>query len=130
MEVKFTRLMAAAILFGAGNGAIAQTTELQKRDDALLMVASYLGIAEFCTAYGVDFRNVAAPVISGFRDNILPSEDSSKSIAFDAALRAGKLGRLYSPQLGAFVDLPKQGANMVQVCSQAHQQVLLISKMK
>lgn len=108
----------------------AQGQGLPKEQQVLVMIGSYLGIASFCKAYGVDFTDVADKVDNGIRRNILPKEDAGHTISYTMGHKAGSTGSLYSPQAGDFVDLVKSGADMKQACSAAHQQVIKISKMK
>jgi hypothetical protein len=110
--------------------AQAQAQTLSREMQAAAMVGSYLGMADFCAAYGIDFRPLAHQVRDGFRVNAMPDTGDPNRMIFDDSVQQGTRGILYSLQTGQFVDVPASGADMRMVCQSAHQQVVRISQMK
>ncbi len=100
-----------------------------KAQAGMAMAASYLGMAEFCKAYGVDFTEVAQRVIDGMRHSTLKNDDRALFI-FDRMVHAGNLGNLYSPQKDELIDLVATGTDLRKICDASYQQVLIISKLK
>jgi len=99
------------------------------RKSTLLMIGAYLGLADYCSVYGVDFRELAARVIDG----VLEQDDFDQEISkvnFLEALEKGQLGSLYSPQAGRYIALPSGRNEIFNACSAAHKEVLKISKLK
>jgi hypothetical protein len=128
-----SRLTASAFLIGAcfffmWHSAQAQSP-YNREESALLMAGSYLGMADFCATYNVDFRSLAAVVRDGMRQNSLPNRSDPLRIAFDNGVKWGTRGMLFSPQAGDFLNMAAS-TNMQQVCQQAHQTVVRISQMK
>jgi len=102
---------------------------LSRSHQVAAVAGSYLGIAGFCKAYGVDFSELAGRIEEAMmRPGFFA--DPGDNFLFSRALAAGRLGALYSPQADQFLDMPKLGADMRQVCAAAHQQVVAISRMK
>ena len=90
-------------------------------------VASYLGLAEFCAAYGVDFRPLANELTKGYRENLLANEPRMSS-AFSSGLTAGRQGMLYSVKAQRFLNLLESLPLPPRACQIAHQQVIQVSK--
>lgn len=97
--------------------------------ERLLTLASYLGTAEFCHAYGIDYRDLANKIING----------TLKSTNFNAvfteadllqAVERGNFGEIYSVERGDFVSIPAESDNPFEGCKRAHLEVLKISKLK
>ena len=127
-----TRLIIAALIINMGaTNVYAEPVGLakSKAHASLAMAASYLGMAEFCTAYGVDFQAVAQRTIDRFRRDTLRDDDHALFI-FDKMVRAGSLGNLYSPQIDKLIDLIAEGADLRNSCDVSYRQVLIISKIK
>ena len=117
------------LLLPGGAGAQEARLGLSGAQQAIAVTGSYLGIAGFCKAYGVDFSELAGRIEGGMtRPGFFASPGDS--FLFSRALAAGRLGSLYSPQADQLLDMPKSGADMRQVCAMAHQQVVAIGRMK
>jgi len=96
--------------------------------DHLKMMASYLGIAEFCNAYGVDFRNKANKVLQG----ILETTNFDKSLTrteLNTYLEKGNFGELYSIVKGDYLSV-STSSDPFKTCRDAHLEVIKISKLK
>ena len=96
--------------------------------DHLKMMASYLGIAEFCNAYGVDFRNTANEVLQG----ILETTNFDKSLTrteLNTYLEKGNFGELYSIVKGNYLSV-STFSDPFKTCRDAHLEVIKISKLK
>ncbi len=121
-------LVAASLAGLHQRTALAQS--LDRETGAITMVGGYLGMAEFCTAYGIDFRPTASLVRDGFRQNVFPDYTDPRRMAFDAGVRFGTRGIIYSPQAGDYLNVVTSGTDVRQFCRVAHQQTMQISQTK
>ncbi len=96
---------------------------------AMLTMASYLGSAEFCAAYGVDYRETASMVIAGI-NRINEFDDTFTKTDFNIAVEKGHFGEIFSAQAKRYVSLSKESADIFESCKTAHLQVIKISKAK
>ena len=101
-----------------------------KKHKTLLVVGGTLGLSEFCRAYGVDYRYVAAPVIKGFKRIFGTDEMTTEWLIFDDAVRRGERGWLYSPKIDRFINMARSDVNTSDLCRAKHQDAITISKMK
>jgi hypothetical protein len=106
----------------------AQDGPLSLQAESLLTVSSYLGFAEYCTAYGTDYTTLAGTVRDGLAAHL--AGDTELELVFAKGLAAGRQGALWSAQEHRFVDLLREGADMGQACALGHQQVVKISRLK
>lgn len=95
----------------------------------MLTVASYLGSAEFCAAYGVDYRETANRVLGGI-NQFYEFDDNFTKIDFNTAVENGHFGELFSLQANSYVSLSKESADIFESCKDAHLQVIKIAKAK
>ena len=119
-------LIALLLTFASQAGAVEKDVEY---NGAIMMLASYLGFAEYCSAYGINYQRLSNDVIRGFKNNAT-EQDKRHLTDFERAVIKGNIGYLYSPSAGRYVDIPKEGADPYQTCKMTHQTVLKISKGK
>ncbi len=94
------------------------------------MVASYLGLAEFCATYGVDFRALANEKTEEIGKTVLRYDDPGLSSAFNRGLSVGRQGALWSVQQNRFFYLLEgPRARVPGACQIAHQQLLRLPKL-
>lgn len=118
--------IALFLMIGSQAGAASKDAELR---GSIMMLASYLGFSEYCSAYGVEYQRLANEIIRGFKENAT-QQDKRYLTDFERAVIKGNLGYLYSPKADRYVDMPKEGADPYQTCKMAHQTVLKVSKAK
>jgi hypothetical protein len=127
------RLLVLGMLLAAGPAlADKETAPLDEHSGRIAMAGSYLGMAEYCTAYGVDYRNLAHSTLTRFRAKPFWNQDDkvrakAMSGVFEESVVAGGHGQLYSVQAGKFVMMAELGRDMMKVCSAAKEQAKLIS---
>lgn len=97
--------------------------------ERLLTLASYLGTAEFCQAYSIDYRDLANKMINGTLKNTTFNVAFTEA-DFLQAVERGNLGEIYSVERGDFVSIPAESDNPFEGCKRAHLEVLKISKLK
>ena len=94
-----------------------------------ITVASYLGTAEFCAAYGIDYRDLATKIIQGTLKNTQFNAAFSKN-DFLNAVEKGNFGEIFSTERGDFVSIPKESEDPFEGCKRTHLEVIKISKLK
>lgn len=97
--------------------------------ERLLTLASYLGTAEFCQAYSIDYRDLANKIINGTLKNTTFNVAFTEA-DFLQAVERGNFGEIYSVEREDFVSIPAESDNPFEGCKRAHLEVLKISKLK
>jgi hypothetical protein len=128
--VRWVILACAWLSITSAHSQPAQAQALDRETGSIVMVGGYIGMAEFCTAYGVDFRSLANMVRDGMRQNVFPNYADPNRMAFEDGVRWGTRGMVYSPQAGDFLNMANNGSDMRQFCQFAHQKMVQISQMK
>ena len=117
-----------------GTPVLAETAKppMDEHSGRVAMAGSYLGMADYCTAYGVDYRTLAHSTLDRFRAKpFWRQEDKVRakamSAVFEESVVAGTHGQLYSVQAAKFITMSELGRDMMKVCTAAHEQAKLIS---
>lgn len=124
-------LLAASLQAGA-IAAEAAKPAMDEHSGRVAMAGSYLGMADYCTSYGVDYRNLAHSTLDRFRAKpFWRQEDKARakamSTVFEDSVVAGTHGQLYSVQAAKFITMSELGRDMMKICTAAHEQAKLIS---
>ena len=127
------RLLVLGVLLAAVP-AFAETAKpaMDEHSGRVAMAGSYLGMADYCTSYGVDYRTLAHSTLDRFRAKpFWRQEDKVRakamSAVFEDSVVAGTHGQLYSVQAAKFITMSELGRDMMKVCAAAHEQAKLIS---
>jgi hypothetical protein len=131
--MKATGLLVLGALLAAAP-AVGETAKpaMDEHSGRVAMAGSYLGMADFCTTYGVDYRNLAHTTLDRFRAKPFWRQDDkarAKAMAavFEDSIVAGTHGQLYSVQAAKFITMSELGRDMMKICTAAHEQAKLIS---
>ncbi|WP_367984967.1 hypothetical protein [Spiribacter pallidus] len=91
-------------------------------------MAGYIGLADFCWAYGVDYRELAHQI----KDSIMADAEQGNAryerllyFAFEAAAR----GNIYSRSVGDMINL-SDSTDTRQACDNMYAQFQRIARMK
>ena len=95
----------------------------------IITMASYLGTAEFCNAYGIDYRDLANKIINGTLKNTTFNVAFTEADFLEAVER-GNFGEIYSVERGDFVSIPAESDDPFEGCKRTHLEVMKISKLK
>ena len=106
-----------------GNCRLIQSNDDQKK------IASYLGVASYCVAYGIDFSALASKIVDGILD-FSEFDPSFSQKDFLETMKQGSIGKLYSPATGLYVDLTDSGVDPFESFKKAHVEVIKISQIK
>ena len=112
----------SASAFGEG------ANDLTLKEQNILVVVGYVGLADFCWAYGVDYREIAHKVkksiIADAQEEGVGTE-RLVYVGFEAAAR----GNIYSPSVGDMINL-SDSTNTKQACKNMYVQFQKIARMK
>lgn len=121
-------LLGISLAISMPSGLWAQDSEFSSTQENLLVAVGYVGLAEYCWAYGVDYRSKANVV----KDSILEEFSSDDYVnyrlanfAFDAAAR----GEIYSPAAEDFVSL-KDSSDIETACNNMYVQFQRLSRIR
>lgn len=101
---------------------------LTRHDENVLTMVGYIGLADFCWAYGVDYRELAHRV----KDSIIEDAEQKSAryerlvyLAFEAAAR----GNIYSRSVGDMINL-SDSTDTRQACDNMYAQFQRIARMR
>jgi len=102
----------------------------ESNPDRLEMIGSYLGLSEFCLAYGVDFVQQAEKIHNGLRDyHTSMPKDYAAWLVFKKGFEGGRQGLLYSPEVGGSISVLALGDPSL-ICGKVHQYTLQLYNLK
>ena len=130
-------LLTLSLVFLVTHSLAQQTPEMtdplgvkSESEEMMFVIGGTLGLAEFCPAYGVDYRYLVGPVIEGFRRELEAKEDITDLLTFNLAIRLAERAWLYSPSVDRFINMVSTDADLSRVCRDKHQEAIMISKFK
>ena len=95
-------LIACVVALGLFSQDIASADHFSPEEETLLTVAGYVGLAEFCWAYGVDYRDAAREVSRSMMAEV-ESTSPAQGRLLRAGLEAAARGEIYSAAVGDFI---------------------------
>ena len=102
--------------------------DLTREEQTILTVVGYVGIADFCWAYGVDYRETAHQV----KQSIIEDADEQGSrmqTLVEFGFESAAIGNIYSSSIGDMVTL-LDSSNIQQACDNMYVQFQRITRIK
>ena len=120
--------IACVLAFGLLMQNIASANNFSPEEETVLTVAGYVGLAEFCWAYGVDYRDTAREISRSMMAEVDGSSPAQGRL-LRAGLEAGARGEIYSAAVGEFIAV-YESTDMELACNRIYAQFQRVTSLK
>ncbi len=103
---------------------------LPKDEANVAMLAGQLGLADFCVAYGVDFRERSGRIRDKLGSAPYLQDNPSRFLTFSRMYELGRRAVLYSVKEDVVLDMVAGGADMKRVCAEAFRGTMAFDRLK
>ena len=119
----------AVVLASSGN-AQSDLDDLSDEVAGLLTLSTYVGMGQFCKAYGIDFIQISERINSQVT-GMLREQEPSLFPFWNLGFRSGSAGNVFSAQEREFLEVSKMSKEDTEaLCGLAYRQTLDFSRFK
>jgi hypothetical protein len=135
MRIRYLLLAALGPLAAMLPAVAGEVDHLDDRAGRVAMAGSYLGMSDFCPAHGVDFREIAHPLIEkmsqkAYWAKVNPERSDYLTLVFGQAVKAGGRGELYSVEMARYIVMTEMHSDMRRICEEARRQAATIGGLR